>query len=103
MVYIINILICISRTVEQRPDKRPIMSDLRESGSIEQDADIVMMLYREEYYDEFTDKKWITDVLIRKNRNWPIGHIELMFNKNSQKFVQVERRLWENEASFDEE
>lgn len=81
----------LSRTVEQRPDKRPIMSDLRESGSIEQDADIIMMLYREEYYDEFTDKKWITDVLIRKNRNWPIWHIELMFNKNSQKFVQVDR------------
>lgn len=84
----------LSRTVEQRPDKRPIMSDLRESGSIEQDADIIMMLYREEYYDEFTEKKWITDVLIRKNRNWPIWHIELMFNKNSQKFVQVERSFW---------
>lgn len=83
----------LSRTVEQRPDKRPIMSDLRESGSIEQDADIIMMLYREEYYDEFTEKKWITDVLIRKNRNWPIWHIELMFNKNSQKFVQVERNF----------
>ena len=81
----------LSRTVEQRPDKRPIMSDLRESGSIEQDADIIMRLYREEDYDEFTEKKWITDVLIRKNRNWPIWHIELMFNKNSQKFVQVER------------
>ena len=84
----------LSRTVEQRPDKRPIMSDLRESGSIEQDADIVMMLYREEYYDEFTEKKWITDILIRKNRNWPIWHIELMFNKNSQKFVPVERNFW---------
>lgn len=82
----------LSRTVEQRPDKRPIMSDLRESGSIEQDADIIMMLYREEYYDEFTEKKWITDILIRKNRNWPIWHIELMFNKNSQKFVPVERK-----------
>lgn len=83
----------LSRTVEQRPDKRPIMSDLRESGSIEQDADIVMMLYREEYYDEFTDKKWVTDVLIRKNRNWPIWNIELIFNKNNQKFFAMENRL----------
>lgn len=84
----------LSRTVEQRPDKRPIMSDLRESGSIEQDADIIMMLYREEYYDEFTEKKWITDVLVRKNRNWPIGNIELMFEKNNQKFVEIERNYW---------
>ena len=86
----------LSRTVEQRPDKRPIMSDLRESWSIEQDADIIMMLYREEYYDEFTEKKWITDVLVRKNRNWPIGNIELMFQKNNQKFVAVDRSMsWE--------
>lgn len=78
----------LSRAVETRPDKRPVMSDLRESGSIEQDADIVMMLYREEYYDEFTEKKGITDILIRKNRNWPIGNIELMFHKHNQKFEE---------------
>jgi replicative DNA helicase len=52
-----------------------------------------MMLYREEYYDEFTDKKWITDILIRKNRNWPIWNIELMFNKNNQKFYAVDNRF----------
>jgi replicative DNA helicase len=51
-----------------------------------------MMLYREEYYDEFTEKKWVTDVLMRKNRNGPIGNIELMFNKNNQKFVEIDRR-----------
>lgn len=78
----------LSRAVETRPDKRPVMSDLRESWSIEQDADIIMMLYREEYYDEFTEKKWITDVLVRKNRNWPIGNIELMFHKYNQKFEE---------------
>jgi replicative DNA helicase len=52
-----------------------------------------MMLYREEYYDEFTDKKWITDILIRKNRNWPIWNIELIFNKNNQKFFGVNNRV----------
>jgi replicative DNA helicase len=52
-----------------------------------------MMLYREEYYDEFTDKKGITDVLIRKNRNWPIWNIELMFNKNNQKFYTMDNRF----------
>ena len=83
----------LSRTLESRPDKRPIMSDLRESGSIEQDADIIMMIYREEYYDEFTDRKWITDILIRKNRNGPIGNTELMFQKNNQKFVQIEKNM----------
>ena len=81
----------LSRQLESRPDKRPIMSDLRESGSIEQDADIIMMLYREEYYDEFTERKWVTDILIRKNRNWPIWNLELMFEKNNQKFVEIER------------
>ena len=83
----------LSRQLESRPDKRPIMSDLRESGSIEQDADIIMMLYREEYYDEFTERKWVTDILIRKNRNWPIWNIELMFEKNNQKFVEIERNM----------
>lgn len=85
----------LSRAVESRLDKRPIMSDLRESGSIEQDADIVMMLYREEYYDEFTENKWITDLFIRKNRNWPIWNVQLFFNKNNQKFHEIERNLIE--------
>ena len=83
----------LSRQLESRPDKRPIMSDLRESGSIEQDADIIMMLYREEYYDEFTERKWVTDILIRKNRNWPIWNIELMFQKDNQKFVEIEKNM----------
>ncbi len=86
----------LSRTLESRPDKRPIMSDLRESGSIEQDADIIMMIYREEYYDEFTDRKWVTDILIRKNRNGPIGNTELMFQKNNQKFLQIEKNMQGN-------
>jgi replicative DNA helicase len=50
-----------------------------------------MMLYREDYYDEFTDRKWVTDILIRKNRNWPIGNIELMFQKSNQRFIEIEK------------
>jgi replicative DNA helicase len=84
----------LSRQLESRPDKRPVMSDLRESWAIEQDADIIMMLYREEYYDEFTEKKWVTDILIRKNRNGPIWNIELMFQKDNQRFVEIEREAW---------
>jgi replicative DNA helicase len=56
-----------------------------------------MMMYREEYYDEFTEKKWVTDILMRKNRNWPIGNIELMFNKNNQKFVEMDHNSRSNE------
>jgi len=83
----------LSRAVESRPDKRPIMSDLRESGAIEQDADMILMMYREEYYDEFTEKKWVTEIFMRKNRSWPIWTIELMFQKNNQKFVQIEKNI----------
>jgi len=82
----------LSRNLESRPDKRPIMSDLRESWSIEQDSDIIMMLYREEYYDEFTERKWLTDILIRKNRNWPIWNIELIFQKDNQKFIEIDKQ-----------
>jgi replicative DNA helicase len=80
----------LSRAVESRPDKRPVLSDLRESGSIEQDADIVMMIYREDYYDEFSERKWVTDIFIRKNRNGPIWSVQLMFQKNNQKFVEIQ-------------
>ncbi len=83
----------LSRAVESRPDKRPVLSDLRESGAIEQDADIVMMMYREDYYDEFSEKKWLTEIFIRKNRNGPTGTVQLMFNKNNQKFLEIERNM----------
>lgn len=79
----------LSREVEKRVDKKPQLSDLRESGAIEQDADAVMMLHREDYYDPDTDKKWLTDVCIRKNRNWPVGEIELMFHKENMRFVET--------------
>jgi len=82
----------LSRAVEHRDDKRPQLSDLRESGSIEQDADIVMFLYREEYYHPETEKKGITEILIRKHRNGPIGNIELFFNPSQMRFADLERR-----------
>ncbi len=83
----------LSRAVESRPDKRPVLSDLRESGSIEQDADIVMMIYREDYYDEFTDKKGVTEIFIRKNRNGPTGTVQLMFQGKNQRFTEIEKNL----------
>lgn len=81
----------LSRQLEARPDKRPVMSDLRESGSIEQDADIIAMLYRDEYYNEFSEKPGITTVLIRKNRNGPIGQVDLRFEKSQQRFYELEK------------
>lgn len=79
----------LSRQVENRPDKRPMLSDLRESWAIEQDADSVLMLYREEYYDPYTDKKWLANVFVRKNRNWPPGEIELQRVAEHMKFYTV--------------
>ena len=76
----------LSRSVESRTVKKPMLSDLRESGSLEQDADIVMFLYREDYYDQETERKNITEVLISKHRNGPIGSVELFFQKEFTKF-----------------
>lgn len=81
----------LSRSVEQRADKRPMMSDLRESGSIEQDADIVAFLYRDEYYNPESDKKNIVEIIIAKQRSGPTGTVELVFLKNFNKFVSLER------------
>ncbi|WP_168123300.1 replicative DNA helicase [Paenibacillus sp. HB172176] len=81
----------LSRGVEQRQDKRPMMSDLRESGSIEQDADIVSFLYRDDYYDKESEKKNIIEIIIAKQRNGPVGTVELVFLKNYNKFVSLDR------------
>ncbi|WP_420319393.1 replicative DNA helicase [Gorillibacterium massiliense] len=81
----------LSRGVEQRQDKRPMMSDLRESGSIEQDADIVAFLYRDDYYDKESEKKNIIEIIIAKQRNGPVGTVELAFLKNYNKFVSLDR------------
>ncbi|MBM7095388.1 replicative DNA helicase [Bacillus sp. H-16] len=82
----------LSRGVESRQDKRPMMSDIRESGSIEQDADIVAFLYRDDYYDKESENKDIIEIIIAKQRNGPVGTCELAFVKEFNKFVNLERR-----------
>lgn len=82
----------LSRSVESRPDKRPVLSDLRESGSLEQDADIVIFLYRDKYYDENSEKGDNAEVLIRKNRNGSVGTVELQFIGELTQFRDVEFR-----------
>lgn len=82
----------LSRGVEQRQDKRPMMSDIRESGSIEQDADIVAFLYREDYYDKETENQNIIEIIIAKQRNGPVGTVQLAFVKEYNKFVNLEVR-----------
>jgi replicative DNA helicase len=77
----------LSRSVEQRPNKRPVMSDLRESGSLEQDADLIMFIYRDEYYNPESEKKGIAEIIISKHRNGPVGSVELVFLKELTKFV----------------
>lgn len=83
----------LSRGVEQRQDKRPMMSDIRESGSIEQDADIVAFLYRDDYYDHDSENKNIIEIIIAKQRNGPVGTVSLAFVKEYNKFVNLERRF----------
>ena len=81
----------LSRAVEQRPDHRPMLSDLRESGAIEQDADVVMFLYRDDYYNKDTDKKDVAEVIIAKQRNGPIGTIELAWLPRFTKFANMKK------------
>lgn len=82
----------LSRAVENRPGHIPQLADLRESGSIEQDADVVMFLYREDYYDPETERKNISDLFIKKHRNGPIGQIELYFIPEQTRFRSIERK-----------
>ena len=88
----------LSRGVESRQDKRPMMSDLRESGSIEQDADIVGFLYRDDYYDKESEKQNIIEIILAKQRNGPVGTVELAFIKEYNKFVDLDHRYQDSDV-----
>jgi replicative DNA helicase len=89
----------LSRSVESRNPQIPQLADLRESGSIEQDADVVAFIYREEYYNPDTDRKKLTDILIKKHRNGPTGGVELYFDNERQRFRSVDTRHQEQPFS----
>ncbi len=83
----------LSRAVEHRDNKKPLLADLRESGSIEQDADVVMFIYRDDYYDKETENKNIAEVLVRKHRNGPTGECQLFFKQEYMKFGTLEKKM----------
>lgn len=91
----------LSRAVENRPSKIPQLSDLRESGSLEQDSDVVLMLYREDYYEEDSERAGITDIYIRKHRNGPTGRVELMFKKEQMRFYDIDKTHIQDESMED--
>ena len=86
----------LSRAVEKREDHRPILSDLRESGAIEQDADLVMFLYRDDYYNKESPKQNIAEVIIAKQRRGPIGTVELVWLSQFTKFANKEKTRSDN-------
>jgi replicative DNA helicase len=82
----------LNRGVDSRDSKIPVLSDLRESGSIEQDADIVMFIYREDYYNEETDRQNIADLILAKHRRGSTGKIELFFDKERVRFMSLDTK-----------
>lgn len=91
----------LSRSVESRSPQIPQLADLRESGSIEQDADVVAFIYREDYYNPDTDRKNITDIFIKKHRNGPTGQVELYFDKERQRFRSLDKRQTSSSQPFE--
>src|SRR5699024_10127988 len=79
----------LSRGVESRQDKRPMMSDIRDSGSVEQDADVIEFLYRDDYYDNESENAGIIEVIIAKQRNGPVGKVELAYQKEHNGFYGI--------------
>ena len=90
----------LSRAVEQRTPHRPRLSDLRESGSIEQDADVVMFIYREDFYKENPSQENIADIIIAKHRNGPVGQVSLYFDGPRVTFRNLEEGSFEKQDAF---
>ena len=88
----------LSRAVEQRPDKRPMLSDLRESGAIEQDADVVMFIYRDDYYNKDSKEIGIAEINVAKQRSGPTGVVKLAWLPDYTKFANLEKRYQTNEG-----
>ena len=83
----------LNRAVEQRSPKIPQLSDLRDSGSLEQDSDVVIFIYREDYYEPKSERKNIADILIKKHRHGPTGQVELFFRQEQMRFENLEKKI----------